>query len=171
VNEYDTCQAALRVEHDAICQKVLDLLDELDAVEILRAHTPSARRHLVDRLETGLRLIGRIDGELGESVWMTTNRSEEARYGCQPLLSSCGPARNTAERLRNGDKAAATTASRKVAEPTFSTGLLTPCAARRTRNSQDGVTSMWIEHPQRSPAATAGRLSARYGRPTARCSS
>ena len=39
---------------------VIDLLDELDAMEILREHVPAPRRLSLDRLETAIRLIDRL---------------------------------------------------------------------------------------------------------------
>jgi hypothetical protein len=52
--------AALRADYDAAYLRVFELLDDLNAVEVLRDHTPPGRRYLVDRLETALRLIDRI---------------------------------------------------------------------------------------------------------------
>ena len=54
----------LDTEYNEACRAVLELLGDLDAIEILRAHTPAGRRYLLDRLETSLRLIDRIDREL-----------------------------------------------------------------------------------------------------------
>ena len=45
--------------------KVLDLLDELDAVQILRDHAPTPQLHLVDRLNWTLLLMERIGDQLG----------------------------------------------------------------------------------------------------------
>ena len=56
-------QLELLVEYDQACRTVLELFDALDAIEILRTHTPTARRYLLDRLETALRLVDRIAGE------------------------------------------------------------------------------------------------------------
>jgi hypothetical protein len=52
--------------HDLSC-RVLWLLDELDALEILRAHTPPVHRYLFDRLENALRLIERIEEDPDDS--------------------------------------------------------------------------------------------------------
>jgi len=64
--------AALHEEYSGAFRKVLDLLEDLDTLELLRFHAPLNRRHLVDRLETALKLARRVDdefqGELCESL-------------------------------------------------------------------------------------------------------
>jgi hypothetical protein len=40
---------------------ILSLLEDLDAVEILRAHTPPHRLYLLDRLEIALRVADERD--------------------------------------------------------------------------------------------------------------
>jgi hypothetical protein len=67
MNAYDN-QVALQVEYDETCRTVIELLDELNVVEILRIHMPPARWHLVDRLENALRLIDRITNELDSEL-------------------------------------------------------------------------------------------------------
>jgi hypothetical protein len=52
--------------HDA-CEQVIELLDELDAVEVLRAHLPPSRSFLMDRLEIALRRMEGLNRELEQS--------------------------------------------------------------------------------------------------------
>ena len=44
--------------------RIFCLLDELDAVEVLRAHVPAGHQHLVDRLDWSLRLRHLLETEL-----------------------------------------------------------------------------------------------------------
>jgi hypothetical protein len=63
----DTRQTALRIEYDATCDMALALFEDLDAIEILRAHAPPARLYLLDRLQTALCLLDRIADELEDA--------------------------------------------------------------------------------------------------------
>jgi hypothetical protein len=67
MNPCHTRQTALRIEYDATRDKVLALFEDLDAVEILRAHTPPVRLYLLDRLQTALCLLDRIADELEDA--------------------------------------------------------------------------------------------------------
>jgi hypothetical protein len=66
MNAYNIGQTALHIEYLETCHKILELLEELDAVEILRAQTPPIRRNLLDRLESALRLLDRISDDLDD---------------------------------------------------------------------------------------------------------
>jgi hypothetical protein len=67
MNACDTSQTALRIDYDAIRDKALAQFEDLDAVEILRAHTPPARLYLLDRLQTALCLRDLIADELEDA--------------------------------------------------------------------------------------------------------
>ena len=64
--------AAMHSEYIDAFRGVLDLLEDLDTLELLRTHTPLNRRHLVNRLEVAIKLASRVDdefqGELAESM-------------------------------------------------------------------------------------------------------
>jgi hypothetical protein len=49
-----------RADYDEACARIFDLLEKLDALDILRSHVPTRNRWLFDRLETTLRLADRI---------------------------------------------------------------------------------------------------------------
>jgi hypothetical protein len=74
-------------ERSAECERVLTLLENLDALEILRCHVPPSRQFLVDRLENALRLINRLDIELdgGSLRKEKGERLELARNSIQVL--------------------------------------------------------------------------------------
>jgi hypothetical protein len=59
-------RALLYGEREQVVFQILEFLGDLDVVEILRRHTPPGRHHLVDRLETALRLLDRIHDEMLE---------------------------------------------------------------------------------------------------------
>jgi hypothetical protein len=61
---YEKQATALRSEYADTVKQLLDLLGDLDAVQLLRSHAPPARQSTVDRLDTALRLLCRIEDEL-----------------------------------------------------------------------------------------------------------
>jgi hypothetical protein len=54
----------LITEREAARDRVFELLEELEVAEILRAHIAPTRRYLVDRFESTIRLLDRIDRDL-----------------------------------------------------------------------------------------------------------
>ena len=58
----------LHEEYYDTSRTIYDLLDALDAVEVLRSYTPATTRYLVDRLESALRRIDRIEDDLNGPV-------------------------------------------------------------------------------------------------------
>jgi len=64
--------AAMHSEYSDAFRGVLELLEDLDTLELLRTHTPLNHRHLVGRLEVAIKLASRVDdefqGELCESL-------------------------------------------------------------------------------------------------------
>jgi hypothetical protein len=58
---------SLRAEYGSVIDKIFELWDSIDALHILRTYTPNRKRHLLDRLETQLKLKEEIDNRLEES--------------------------------------------------------------------------------------------------------
>ena len=59
--------AELNHQLRGVRDRVFELLNELDAVEILRAHVPARRRWLFDRLELALRRIDWLDAAIADT--------------------------------------------------------------------------------------------------------
>jgi hypothetical protein len=59
---------SLQGASDEALGQVFELLHELDAVEILRLHTPPSRRWQLDRLETALRLADGLRDVIEDAV-------------------------------------------------------------------------------------------------------
>jgi hypothetical protein len=68
---------ALRSEYADTVSQVQKLLDQLDTVQILRSHMPPSKQGTVDRLDTALRLLGRIEDELEVLEVMTMIEGKE----------------------------------------------------------------------------------------------
>jgi hypothetical protein len=49
-----------RADYDEVCARIFTLLEEIDALDILRSHVAPRNRWLLDRLETALKLADRI---------------------------------------------------------------------------------------------------------------
>jgi hypothetical protein len=60
--------ASLQEESGDATDRIFDLLAELDAVDILRLHTPPSRRWQLDRLETALQLVDRLHGDIDDAI-------------------------------------------------------------------------------------------------------
>jgi hypothetical protein len=58
---------ALKAEYGGVVERIFELFDSLEALAILRTYVPNRNRHLLDRLETQLRLKEEIDNRLEES--------------------------------------------------------------------------------------------------------
>jgi hypothetical protein len=56
--------ARLREEFDDVRDDIFELLEDLGAVEILRAHTPPSERWVLDRLENAVRLLDRLQRDI-----------------------------------------------------------------------------------------------------------
>jgi hypothetical protein len=70
--------AALDQELRDVHDKVFELLDELDVVEILRAHVPTHHRWLLDRLELALRRIDFLDQAIADAESVEAWEQEHA---------------------------------------------------------------------------------------------